>query len=312
MVAKPSRHSDVASPLGSPPYRLGSPLAKWRFPRQFYDEANNYKEEAEAVPPPKLYLFGIGLEAEARLKADYFGHRPKYPVFYFFGYGIVRAVKLSLDIGSSAVHFSSNFPLELSVRWRQRFAPWHQADLANGTPMNRDVQKFNQLVSKTLVMSRENDEDWMMRVEILFRTHTRKDFKHNSAWLFLKDKHKWKNLESTLARRNRLWVTDEEPEHFREDALPRPPGAQRIAKSQRSSNSIASSGSNPVMYQEIMKEQYELDRKKKMEVIEQEANSRTNLYNSQKIVEDMRVLQIDSRGIDPTDAAIINAQKARV
>ncbi|GKB23032.1 hypothetical protein Tco_0862433 [Tanacetum coccineum] len=70
--------------------------------------------------------------------------------------------------------------------------------------------------------------------------------------------------ESTNARRNRFRVTDEEPEHFGDDALPRPPGLQRLAKSQRSgSNSTASSGSNPMMYQEFMKEQYELDRKVK-------------------------------------------------
>ncbi|GKD72354.1 hypothetical protein Tco_1330636 [Tanacetum coccineum] len=114
-----------------------------------------------------------------------------------------------------------------------------------------------------------------------------------------------------MARRNRLRVTEEEPEHFAEDVLPRPPGAQRIAKSQRSSNSTASSGSNPAMFQEMM-QQYELDRKAKMEVIEREANARVNLYNSQKITEDLRVLQIDTRGMDPIDAATINAQKARI
>ncbi|GKE23033.1 hypothetical protein Tco_1434545 [Tanacetum coccineum] len=116
------------------------------------------------------------------------------------------------------------------------------------TPINLDVGKFNSLQQETLVMSGENDEDWLTRVQILFRTHTGSEFKHNSAWLFLKDKHKWKNPEWTLARRNRLQVTDEEPEHFGEDALPQPPGAQRTAKSQRSSNSTASSGSNPAMF----------------------------------------------------------------
>ncbi|GJR29848.1 hypothetical protein Tco_1106080 [Tanacetum coccineum] len=149
------------------------------------------------------------------------------------------------------------------------------------TPMNRDVQKFNQLVPEMLALSGENDEDWMTR------TSTSE-----------------KNPESTLARRNRLRVTDSEPEHFVEDALPRPPPAQRIAKSQRSSNSTASSDSNLTMYQEMVKERYELDRKAKMKVIEREANSRINLYNSQRIAEDMRVLQIDTRGMYPTDAAI--------
>ncbi|GJR65162.1 hypothetical protein Tco_0011227 [Tanacetum coccineum] len=82
------------------------------------------------------------------------------------------------------------------------------------------------------------------------------------------DKHKWKNLESTLARQNLLRVTDEDPEHFGEDALPRPPRAQRIGKSQHSSNLTASSGENPTMFQEMMQLQYELDRKTKMDVIE--------------------------------------------
>ncbi|GKC09862.1 hypothetical protein Tco_1001472 [Tanacetum coccineum] len=180
------------------------------------------------------------------------------------------------------------------------------------TPMNANVQKFNQLVGETLVHSGENNNDWMTRVKILFKTHTGVDFKHKSAWLFLKDKHKWKNLESTLARRHRLRVVDEEPEHFGEDALPRPPGLQQISKSQRSSNSTASSDSNPLMYQEMMKEQYELDRKAKMEVIERETNERMRLYHSQRIAEDMKVLQIDTRGMDTVDAAIINAQKDQV
>ncbi|GJV78226.1 hypothetical protein Tco_1509810 [Tanacetum coccineum] len=132
--------------------------------------------------------------------------------------------------------------------------------------MNANVQKFNQLVTETLVHSGENDDDWMTRVKILFKTHTCLDFKHKSVWLFLKNKYKWKNLESTLARRNHLRVTDEESEHFGDDVLPRPPGLQRISKSQRSgSNSTASSGSTPMMYQKFMKEQYELDCKAKNE-----------------------------------------------
>nr|GEX14912.1 exonuclease V, chloroplastic [Tanacetum cinerariifolium] len=117
------------------------------------------------------------------------------------------------------------------------------------TPMNASIQKFNQLVSETLALSGENDEDWITRVEILYKTH--------------------------VARRYRFRVTDEEPEHFGDDALPRTPGLQRIAKSQRSgSNSTASSGSNPLMYQEFMKEQYELDRKAKTDVIAQESEER--------------------------------------
>ncbi|GKE52060.1 hypothetical protein Tco_1487216, partial [Tanacetum coccineum] len=98
----------------------------------------------------------------------------------------------------------------------------------------------------------------------------RSDFKHKSAWAFLKDKHKWKNPDSTNARRYRNRVTDDEPELFGDDVLPRPSGVQRIAKSQRFSNSTTKSGSTPTMFQEMLQQQYELDRKEKMERIDRE------------------------------------------
>ncbi|GKB52794.1 hypothetical protein Tco_0903547 [Tanacetum coccineum] len=102
------------------------------------------------------------------------------------------------------------------------------------TPMNAAIMKFNQLYEETLAHSGENDENHMARVLQL---------------------HKWKNPESTWQRRSRLRGTDKEPDHFRDDELPRPPGLQRIAKSQRSgSNLTASSDSNPVAYQEFMAE----------------------------------------------------------
>nr|GEW99034.1 myb-like domain, Myb/SANT-like DNA-binding domain protein [Tanacetum cinerariifolium] len=77
------------------------------------------------------------------------------------------------------------------------------------TPMNREVSKFNSLVNETKAMS----------------------------------KHKWNNPESTNARRKRHRVTNNVPELFGDDELPRPAGLHRIAKRQRSSNSTASSGS---------------------------------------------------------------------
>ncbi|GJU76612.1 hypothetical protein Tco_1273682 [Tanacetum coccineum] len=102
-------------------------------------------------------------------------------------------------------------------------------------------------------------------------------------------------------------IIDEEPEHFGEDVLSRPPGPQRIAKSQRSSNSTASFGSNPTMFQEMIQQQYELDCKAKMHVIQRETNSRVALYDSQKVAEDLKVLQRSTDGLDPVDVAIINA-----
>ncbi|GJY26300.1 hypothetical protein Tco_0401026 [Tanacetum coccineum] len=135
------------------------------------------------------------------------------------------------------------------------------------------------------------------------------DFKHMSAWLFLKDNHKWKNLDSTNTRINEGRVTEEEPELFVDDELPRPPGKQTIAKSQRSTNSNASSGSNPTMFQEMLQQQYTLYHEAKMERLDRETSTRVELINSQKVAENLKVLAINTSGMDPIDVAIINAQK---
>ncbi|GJY31385.1 hypothetical protein Tco_0414880 [Tanacetum coccineum] len=79
------------------------------------------------------------------------------------------------------------------------------------------VMKFNQLYEETLAHSGENDENHMARVLQLYETIVGGEFKHQSAWNFLKDRHKWKNPESTLQRRSRLRGTDKEPDHFGDD-----------------------------------------------------------------------------------------------
>ncbi|GKE66928.1 hypothetical protein Tco_1521089 [Tanacetum coccineum] len=114
--------------------------------------------------------------------------------------------------------------------------------------MNREVAKFNALVNEAKAMSGENDENLMI-------------------------KHKWNNPKSTQARRNRNRVTNEEAELFGDNMLPRPPDMYRIAKSQCSSNSTASSRSNPAMFQEMMQQQMEIERKEKMECMDREINS---------------------------------------
>ncbi|GKB51302.1 hypothetical protein Tco_0902055 [Tanacetum coccineum] len=159
------------------------------------------------------------------------------------------------------------------------------------TPMNAAVMKFNQLYKETLTHSGENDENHMARVLQLYETIVGGEFKHRNAWNFLKDRHKWKNTESTLQRRSRLLGTDNQC---------------------FGSNSTAGSGSNPVAYQEFMAEQYDLDRKAKMQVLSQESEDRRRVIQAQKIAEDMKVLQIDTGGMDPTYAAIINAQNERI
>ncbi|GKF84705.1 hypothetical protein Tco_0249603, partial [Tanacetum coccineum] len=60
-----------------------------------------------------------------------------------------------------------------------------------------------------------------------------------------------------------------------------------------------------------MAEQYDLDRKAKMQVLSQESEDRRRLIQAQKIAEDMKVLQIDTSGMDSTYAAIINAHEER-
>ncbi|GJY13509.1 hypothetical protein Tco_0382818 [Tanacetum coccineum] len=146
--------------------------------------------------------------------------------------------------------------------------------------MNAAVMKFNQLYEETLAHSGENDENHMARVLQFYETIVGE-------------------VVFGVPTRNH---------HFEDDEFPRPPGLQRIAKSQRfGSNSTASSGSNPVAYQEFMAEQYDLDRKAKMQVLSQESEDRRRLIQASKIAEDVKVLQIDTSGMDPTYVAIINA-----
>nr|GEW11006.1 hypothetical protein [Tanacetum cinerariifolium]GEZ18798.1 hypothetical protein [Tanacetum cinerariifolium] len=159
------------------------------------------------------------------------------------------------------------------------------SDQKNDTFWYKIRDAYNDQATK-LAMSGENDENLMTRIEILYRAYEKTDFEHKSAWNFLKGKHKWNNPESTQARRNRHQVTDPEPELFGDDALPRPPGMHRIAKSQQW--------------------------KEKMERIDREVNSRVALNDPKRVTEDLKVLQISMDGMDPIDAAIVNAQKARI
>ncbi|GKD89993.1 hypothetical protein Tco_1365500 [Tanacetum coccineum] len=136
------------------------------------------------------------------------------------------------------------------------------------TPMNRDVQKFNSIYDQTKLLSGENEDDMFARVLIFFKDQTGREFTHRSAWLFLKNKFKWKNPESTQARRSRGRVTEEEEEQemFGEDAIPRPPEAHRKAKVQHSSSSTSvTSGSQKEQYTELMQTQINLDREAKKE-----------------------------------------------
>ncbi|GJU45281.1 reverse transcriptase domain-containing protein [Tanacetum coccineum] len=69
---------------------------------------------------------------------------------------------------------------------------------------------------------------------------------------------------------------------------------------------------NPGMFQEMLQQQYELERKMKQDVLERESRARVDLLESQKIAEDMRVLTMDTSSLDPMNAAIVKAQQARI
>ncbi|GJS55063.1 hypothetical protein Tco_0628425 [Tanacetum coccineum] len=181
------------------------------------------------------------------------------------------------------------------------------------TPMNRDVQKFNAIYNQTELLSGENEENLYTRVLTLFRDQNGVEFRHRDAWLFLKDKYKWTNPESTQARRTRGRVTGEdEPEMFGEDAIPRPSGAPRKSKSQRSSaSSSATSGSSKNRLTEFFQEQIQLDREAKKESLDRELAARLAVVELQKRNEDLKILTFDTTGMNPEDAAKIEALKEK-
>jgi hypothetical protein len=47
----------------------------------------------------------------------------------------------------------------------------------------------------------------------------------------LKEKYKWKNLDSPQTKRNQGRPTEEEPTRFGDDVFPRPPDKERKSKS---------------------------------------------------------------------------------
>ncbi|GJU80984.1 hypothetical protein Tco_1283349 [Tanacetum coccineum] len=174
------------------------------------------------------------------------------------------------------------------------------------TPMNRDVQKFNAIYNQTELLSGENEENLYTRVLTLFRDQNGVEFRHRDAWLFLKP-------ESTQARRTRGRVTGEdEPEMFGEDAIPRPSGAPRKSKSQRSSaSSSATSGSSKNRLTEFFQEQIQLDREAKKESLDRELAARLAVVELQKRNEDLKILTFDTTGMNPEDAARIEALKEK-
>ncbi|GJW12866.1 hypothetical protein Tco_1578693 [Tanacetum coccineum] len=108
---------------------------------------------------------------------------------------------------------------------------------------------------------------------------------------------------------------------FGEDAIPRPSGAPRKSKSQRSSaSSSATSGSSKNRLTEFFQEQIQLDREAKKESLDRELAARLAVVELQKRNEDLKILTFEhfknngkkkNRGMNTEDAARIEALKEK-
>nr|GEZ05101.1 ribonuclease H-like domain-containing protein [Tanacetum cinerariifolium] len=115
---------------------------------------------------------------------------------------------------------------------------------------------------------------------------------------------------STQAQRTRGRVTEEDPEMFGDDAIPRPSRAPRKSKSQRSStSSFATFGSSKNRITELMQEQILLDREAKKESMDRELAARLAICEIQKRNENLKILTFDTTRMNPEDAAKIEALK---
>ncbi|GKA47833.1 Myb-like domain, Myb/SANT-like DNA-binding domain protein [Tanacetum coccineum] len=104
--------------------------------------------------------------------------------------------------------------------------------------------------------------------------------------------------------------TSSSSEH--KDAIPRPSGAARKSKSQRSSvSSSATSGSSKNRLTEFFQEQIQLDREAKKESLDRELAARLAVVELQKRNEELKILTFDTTGMNPEDAARIEALKEK-
>ncbi|GKC67377.1 hypothetical protein Tco_1099975 [Tanacetum coccineum] len=142
--------------------------------------------------------------------------------------------------------------------------------------MNREITKFNSLYDQTVVLSGENNEDLLTRVQIMYKENERnREFSYKSAWRFCETYSNGKNLDSTQARRS-LGRPDVEPDLFGDDPIPRPFGAPRT-----------------------------YDRATKLERIERETAARLEVSYAQKRNEDLNMFALDTTGMNSADTAKI-------
>nr|GFA23844.1 hypothetical protein [Tanacetum cinerariifolium] len=143
----------------------------------------------------------------------------------------------------------------------------------------------------------------------------RNDQARDTFWYKIVDVYNERAEENGWKVRNKNMLTgrvteEEEPEMFGEDAIPRPPGAHRKSKVQRSSRSTsATSGSQKEQFTELMQTQINLDREAIKEHMERDLAERLAVCEIQKRNEELKILTFDTTGMNPTDAAKIEALK---
>ncbi|GJW79759.1 hypothetical protein Tco_0143734 [Tanacetum coccineum] len=99
---------------------------------------------------------------------------------------------------------------------------------------------------------------------------------------------------------------------FGDDAIPRPSGAPRKTKSQRSSaSSSATSSSSKNRVTDLMQEQMLIDREAKKESMDRELAARLAVCKIQKRSEDLKILTFDTTGMTPEDVAKIEDLKEK-
>ncbi|GKB10200.1 hypothetical protein Tco_0844123 [Tanacetum coccineum] len=173
------------------------------------------------------------------------------------------------------------------------------------TPINREVERFNSLVKETRVMSGENDDDWLTRVDILHKTVAITEFKHKSAWLFLKDKHKWKNrdlnfLHIRISRGRRTTslrdikqsgrnsqIYREFYSHFTDEGFRLKSQTQRLNRGWVTDKEPELFGDDQLPRPP---DKQRIGRTAKMERMDRETAAIVDLINSQKVAEDLRIL----------------------
>nr|GEU59243.1 hypothetical protein [Tanacetum cinerariifolium] len=99
---------------------------------------------------------------------------------------------------------------------------------------------------------------------------------------------------------------------YGDDVIPRPSGAPRKSKRQRSSaSSSATFGSSKNRVTEFFQEQIQFDREAKIESLDRELAARLAVVELQKRNEDLKILTFDTTGMNPDDAAKIEALKEK-